>query len=333
MRSSAPVGVDNPGLMYLDFVDALELCDAVTQCQKCASIVSTAMTNSSRTSLDLLSTWVIARVPDNAARWFDEQRKRLASKPTDKDVYLALGYATRKLGKSDLDLKPRDLADAEAVRSGWDPSDWSIDQAARIAFVLASYDGDAERFRARLEQLFNTADIGELIAFYRGLPLYPDAKLHVARAREGTRSAMQPVFEAVAHRNPFAKEQFDENAWNHMVLKALFVGSRLAPIQGLDERANPRLMRMLCDYAHERWAAGRAISPELWRCVGPHADAAAVQDLSRVLKSGDAAERQAAALALSDAPGNGAAQALQSAPELLAAARAGALKWADIARG
>ena len=45
-----------------------------------------------------------------------------------------------------------------------------------------------------------------------------------------------------------------------MVLKALFVESTLHPIQGLDARANEALAHMLCDYAHERWAAGRPVS-------------------------------------------------------------------------
>jgi hypothetical protein len=291
------------------------------------------MASTKRTPLELLSAWVRARAPGDAGRWFEGALTQLKSKPTDKDVYLALGYATRKLGKGDLNLKPADLADADAARRGWNPADWSIDQAARIAFVLASFDGDAAKFRTGLEQLFNTADIGELIAFYRGLPLYPEAKRHESRAREGTRSAMQPIFEAVAHRNPFPMEQFDENAWNHMVLKALFVGSKLAPIQGLDERANPRLMRMLCDYAHERWAAGRPITPELWRCVGPHADAAAIQDLAKVLKSGDATEKKAAALALSASRAPAAAEVLRGAPELAAAVKSGQFTWADIARG
>ena len=103
---------------------------------------------------------------------------------------------------------------------------------------------------------------------------------------------MRAVFEAVAHRSPYPKEQFAENRWNHMVLKALFVGSALHPIQGLEERANPTLARMLCDYAHERWAAGRPVSPELWRCVGPHADAEALADLQRVLATGGADRAQ-----------------------------------------
>ena len=56
---------------------------------------------------------------------------------------------------------------------------------------------------------------------------------------------------------------------------------------------------MLCDYAHERWAAGRGVSPELWRPVGPAADDRAIEDLSRVLRDGHEPERQAAVLALS----------------------------------
>ena len=138
---------------------------------------------------------------------------------------------------------------------------------------------------------------------------------------------MRAVFEAVAHRNPYPREQFSENRWNHMVLKALFVGSTLAPIQGLDERANPTLMRMLCDYAHERWAAGRPVSPELWRCVGPFADAEALADLQRVLATGGAIERKAAALALAACPAPQAKELLAGAPDLAAAVERVALNW------
>jgi hypothetical protein len=106
----------------------------------------------------------------------------------------------------------------------------------------------------------------------------------------------------VAHASPYPGEHFDEPAWNQMVLKALFIGSRLAPIQGLDRRANPTLARMLCDYAHERWSAGRRVSPELWRCVGPFADEAARRDLAHALRQGDAAEQAAARAALDAAP-------------------------------
>jgi hypothetical protein len=143
---------------------------------------------------------------------------------------------------------------------------------------------------------------------------------------------MRAVFEAVAHRSPYPREQFAENRWNHMVLKALFVGSTLQPIQGLDARANPELARMLADYAHERWAAGRPVSPELWRGVGPHADAEALGDLQRVLATGGATERQAAALALASCPAPKARELLGAAPDLAAAIEAGALSWDSLSQ-
>ena len=176
----------------------------------------------------------------------------------------------------------------------------------------------------------NTADVGELVTFYRGLPLYPGQTQYVRRASEGVRSNMKAVFEAVAHYNPYPAEQFDESVWNQMVLKALFIGSSLQPIMGLDERANPMLMRMLCDYAHERWAAGRNVSPELWRCVGPYADDAAIADLARVLERGTPPEREGAILALIACSQPRAADLLESVPELAARAESGELNWATV---
>ena len=64
-----------------------------------------------------------------------------------------------------------------------------------------------------------------------------------------------------------------------MILKALFVGSTLAPINGLQQRANPELARILVDYALERWAAGRVVSDELWIPVRPFRDAPEVKAL------------------------------------------------------
>ena len=54
-----------------------------------------------------------------------------------------------------------------------------------------------------------------------------------------------------------------------MILKAIFVGSSLAQVQGLNRRANLALAQMLVDYAQERQAANRPITPELWQLVKP----------------------------------------------------------------
>jgi hypothetical protein len=249
--------------------------------------------------------------------------------------------APRRLGKDDLALSSADLEQANDARAGWDPSGLSVDQAARIAILLKA-GGTGEAFRDRFVQLCRTADIAEQVAFYRGLPLYPNPELLAHQAGEAARTNMRSVFEALAHKNPYPFEQFDQNRWNHMVLKALFIGSRLHPIQGLGQRANGELARILRDYAHERWAAGRAVTPELWRCVVASGDgldesgtlqgSGALDDLKRALNGEDQVERRGAALALAKSAEPEARALLATAPDLAAAIEQGQLSWDSLAR-
>jgi hypothetical protein len=185
-------------------------------------------------------------------------------------------------------------------------------------------------FAERLKVLVATSDVGELVALYCGLPLYPDQAQLTALASDGLRTAMRTVFEAVAHHNPFPAEQFSQSARNHMVLKALFIDSSLHPIHSLDRRWNLELARILCDYAHERWAAGRPVTPQLWRGVGRFANNAALADLARVLEMGSAIEQTAAALALSESDQPAAARLLAGKPNLAADIQAGRIDWAGL---
>jgi hypothetical protein len=281
---------------------------------------------------DLLQTWLDARLDDTARAWLASRIEEVRTAQGDARLNLAIGLAPRKLGKADLALAADELAAADAARAGWWPGDWSIDQAARLLLLLHA-PGDDARFAERLEQLCITSDVGESVTWYRGLPLYPAPERHRARAAEGVRSNIKAVFQAVAHHNPYARGQLDEGAWNQMVLKALFVGAALDPIVGLDERANPALRQMLVDYAHERWAASRSISPELWRCVGPVADAGAIDDLARVLTEGTPTEQAAAALALTACPEPRAAELVSARADLVGGIERGDISWAAVAAG
>lgn len=284
----------------------------------------------SDTAEQLLMRWTRRHLAAPEGTWLEERVEALRQDGADRTLHIALGMAPRKLGKADLALNEADLAAADQARAGWDPRFWSVDQAARIVLLMAA-DGPGQDFRARFIDLVRTADPSEQVAYYRGLPLYPDPKGLEDQAAEGVRSNIRAVFEAVAHRSPFPREQFDEHRWNHMVLKALFVGSTLAPIQALDERANAELALILCDYAHERWAAGRPVSPELWRCVGPFATGNAIDDLARVVETGGENERKAAGLALSASPDAGAKSLLAKLPEVTAMIAAGGLTWNTLA--
>ena len=275
--------------------------------------------------VDLLETWVLRQAGDQAA-WFQDSLARLGAGTAERELHIVLGMAPRRLGKADLMLEAEDLAAADAAHPGWDPSGWSVDGAARVAALLV-HRGDRP-FAEKLKDLRRTADVAELVALYRGLPLYPEPETLAFEVGEGLRSNMRTVFEAICHHNPYPRDHFDEHRWNHMVLKALFVETTLAPIVGLDERANPELARILRDYAHERWAAGRPVSPELWRCVGPFAtDAAALADLERAL-AGSPPEAAAAALALHASPSPLAAERLAArGGDLAARISSGSLSW------
>jgi hypothetical protein len=282
------------------------------------------------TPSELLRSWLRRQLSGDAADWLEAQALAVGGAETDRALFLAISLAHRRIGKADLALSAADIAAADAARPRWRPAGWSLDQAARV-FLLLAAGGSPARFAERLEQLFATADISELIAFYRGLPLYPDQARYVERAAEGVRTNMKAVFESVAHNSPYLAEQFSEGRWNQMVVKALFIGSTLYLIEGLERRWNPDLTRMLCDYAHERWAAGRPVSYELWRGVGRHADQAAIDDLARVLATGAPSERQAAAIALGESSHREAENILGRDPNLAAAVRNGQISWETLA--
>jgi hypothetical protein len=252
--------------------------------------------------LELADACITQRTDDRGIAWFRGAVHDVTHAASERALGVAIGLAPRRLGKADLALPVADLARAEALRPGLDLGDWSIDQLARVALMAASHAGDDAAFAARFDGFCATAEINELIALCRGLPVYPNAALIEPRAREAVRSGMKPVFEAVAHRNPYPRETFSEDAWNQMVVKAFFIGSTLWPIQGLDERANPGLARMLIGLAQERWAAQRPVSGEVWRCVAPHADGEGIAALTQGWATGNQRERLAIALALQTAP-------------------------------
>ena len=262
----------------------------------------------------LLRTWLADGQPADALAWLDEKAAAIRAGAPERTFFLAYSGAARRFPDEPLTLGAAALRDAARARDDWNPGGWTARQAARALLMTALPSDDAAAYTETLDKLFASADMAEQVAGYQALPILPRPEALVARAREGTRTNITTVFEAIAHKNPFPRDHFPEDAWNNMVLKALFVGVALAPIIGLDERANPALMRMLCDYAHERWAAARTLSPELWRCVGPFADDDALNDFARVLRDGDENERAAAILALRACPRTDAAELLAEHP-------------------
>lgn len=282
------------------------------------------------TITDLLHRWLSQQIAPESLAWLDEKREQIAKGAATRVFFTAFSAVPRYTGKKDLNLTAADLQAASQVRTGWFPAHWSVDQAARTLLVLALPSENVEKYLRTLEQVFLAADVGELVALYQALPLLPYPERLKARAAEGVRSNMTAVFNAVALRNPYPAEYLDDLAWNQIVLKALFVGSPLNLIQGLERRANPELAHMLVDYAHERWAAKRTVSPELWRLVGQFADNGMLADLERVFAEVDPVQKAAAALACSQSSLPQAQTLLARHPELQASIQAGDLTWSSL---
>lgn len=269
------------------------------------------------------SAWMLARLDADAAAWLRVRSDALgAIGLADPAGRRALGIAYAQIARR-VPRVPLGVVPPPQLRPGWNPSRWTLDQTARAALLSGLPATDGEALVAAIDDLAARADMQETVALYQALPLLPLAARWRDRASEGLRSNMRAVFDAVALDNPYPCEQLDQERWNQLVLKACFVGAPCHRIVGLDDRANPDLTRMLLQYARERWAAGRAIPPGLWRSVARHADDAALAALERALDDDDVPTRLAAALALRTCPH-------PRAPVLLAGRPSSAQDWTTL---
>lgn len=170
--------------------------------------------------------------------------------------------AGRRLGRS---VVAADLPDLEqlseqglvAVGRPWA-------ELARVGLLLSLAGRvDESGIHGLTEEAYRTGDLEEKQAVLRSLAFLPRPQQLVRIAAEGARSNAMSIVEAITCDNPFAAQHFTVEALNQLVMKALFNGLPVQRIVGLAARLNEDLVRMCRDYACERRAAGRAISPDL----------------------------------------------------------------------
>jgi hypothetical protein len=218
--------------------------------------------------ISLLLGWLTRRLPRQAFDWLCAEIGRQRSAVDERRLAIALGQVGRKVGRTNLSLAPEEAADAGLLRKNWQPQWWGTDEAARVALMIATYRGDDAEFAARVDRLCTTAEVTEYVACLKGFVVFPAGPNLHDRAREGVRSSIGPVFEAIACRNPYPFDYFDETAWNQMVVKCVFTGAPIDSIVGLWERRNPELVQMLRDLISERRAANRVLPEAVHAYVG-----------------------------------------------------------------
>lgn len=254
--------------------------------------------NNSKAVYDFLYQILCKQSDEKALIWLNEKISQMENAFTTTGFYMSFAAATRFFGKKALELSGNDLENAYQLREGFYPQNWTTDQTTRTILLLKLPTDSQATYQSILNQLFETADVHELIALYAALPLLSFPEMHAQRCAEGIRSNMTSVFEAIALHNPYPSEYLDENAWNQLFMKAIFTNRPIYKMQGIEKRANANLARICSDFAHERWAAGRTVSPELWRPISSFLDEKLIEDIKKVLPLNNPIQQQAAQITL-----------------------------------
>jgi len=240
------------------------------------------------TTAELIYQSIASQANPTELAWIEEKREA-----DTKGLALAFVMVPRKVSKTPIQ---KDLG----LLTGWDWQNGTVDQLVRVYFLIQL--ADKEEGKSQIETLFDTAEMNELVALYRALPVLNKPEIWLHRATDAVRSNMGPVFDAIAFGNPYPKTYFSELAWNQLVLKCIFNDKPIHLIEGLDERANQALANTLADFAHERWAAGRRVPSQVWRLIREFDTKTKKQDLERLATSQDSNDQKAAELVLNNSP-------------------------------
>lgn len=215
----------------------------------------------------ILQTALTSQLSTDKRQWLSDQLALVAIEKSNRSVDLAFGLCPERLGNEPVVLNNLQRGDLHQCMPGWQLDGTPVDAIARMLVVTCF--SDPKQLAEQLTRLLRHADLAEQLALYRGLPLYPASATINDRLTDGLHSNIRDVFEAIAHNNPYAAWHLDTHRFNQMVLKAVFIDSKLAQIYQLEQRNNEELIRILLDCARERRAASRSVSDELWTLAMP----------------------------------------------------------------
>lgn len=234
---------------------------------------------------------LLSRAADaDATDWLESRLPEILDPPSARNLFLTYSLVGRTFPDREVTGIDGDTSGVHAylsrhgIRQG---------ELARVYLLARALVSDPEYFTPKVRQLAQVADTGELVTFLRYISLLPGCEAFADTAVDALRTNIADVFKAIALDNPYPAAHFNTQQWNQMYLKAAFMQLDLLAIPEVESRANPDLVRIISDYAHERWAASREIDPVFWRPVSPFLEGALLQDMQRLLSSPNPAEQQA----------------------------------------
>ncbi len=223
-----------------------------------------------------------ARTSPEGWAWLQDVLAELAAKPDAIRVrFPAVG---RKVGRG-------------VLEEGADPADvhaWTVDDAARVLMLQAL--GTAAE--AELAELYRYGDAAERRGVLRALPYVEGlGDRGLGLTEDAIRTNDTRLIAAAL--GPYATTHLPDTAYDHAVLKCVFVGVPITGVDGVGERVTADGARMLAAFVHERVAAGRDVAAEVWTVIDRFAPEAEIAAIQRELDSPFEDRRAAAERALS----------------------------------
>jgi hypothetical protein len=237
------------------------------------------MTRRLRDPGELEHALALAARPEGLA-WFEDARAEVAATPAA--IRMRFPSVGREVGRDPLDPD----GDPDDVHA------WTTDDAGR-ALLLVALGGAAED---ELPDLYRFGDAAERRGLLRALPYLEVDERAIALVDDAIRSNDTRLIAAAL--GPYATAYLDPAGYDQAVLKCVFVGVPIAPLDGLSERATPEGARMLAAFVHERVAAGRDVPSEVWLVIDRYPPESELRAIEAELSSSFADRRQAAQQAL-----------------------------------
>lgn len=278
----------------------------------------------------LLQNIIRRHLPEGTWDWLSQKGTAIKNSTAATELNTAFAFIPRNTGRHPVELTVDESLQVEALAPGSNLSGWTIDQLCRVWLLMQVPADEEKTYHSRIVNLFNAAEMNELVALYSALPFLAYPTAWKKQCAEGIRSNIGIVLEAIMYNNPYPAQYLDENAWNQVVLKAFFTEKDINRVAGIDKRANQKLADTLLDYVNERWAAGRTVSPHLWRLVGPFINQNTMPYIEKLFASDNITESQAAALACSVSGYEPAKQLLEKHPGLAGQLINNELNWNNI---
>ena len=279
---------------------------------------------------NLLSNCIQQHLDTDTYLWLEEKAVRVATENNAAQLNFTFAAVSRKTGRKIITVNAGQKKQLHSILPGFTINERPLHRLCRIWILLQVNADEKNHYFTKIDSLFKNAEMNELADLYAALPVFAYPEMWVKRCAEGIRSNIGIVLDAIMYGNPYPAEHLDEAAWNQMVLKAFFTDKDVNRIIGLDEKANAQLAATLIDYAHERWAAQRAVNILLWRLVGKFIDKNNFADIEHVFGSDDIISKRAAALTCAQSDYGPAKNLLDSVPELKNEIIENKLNWINL---